>query len=159
MMIRSPDRLGAVSADPRRDGVPARCAGVVFGFDDARAVAFFAVALFAVAFFAVAFFAVAFFALAFFAVAFFAVAFFAVAFFALAFFALAFFAVAFFAVMVFSRSPVLALSRDYILQGRFGQGQSQRGTLGLPRAACRCGGFSGALQGDHGPGNRAEQMR
>ena len=72
MMIRSPDRPGAVRSDPRRDGVLARCAGGFLGFDEARAVAFFAVAFFAVAFFAVAFFAVAFFAVAFFAVAFFA---------------------------------------------------------------------------------------
>jgi hypothetical protein len=82
MTMRSPDRPGAVSVDARRDGVAARRAAVLSGWEEARAVAFFAVAFLAVAFFAVAFVAVAFFAVAFVAVAFFAVAFFAVAFFA-----------------------------------------------------------------------------
>jgi hypothetical protein len=57
MRIRSPDRPGAVSADPRRDGVADPRAGTLSGRDEARALAFFAVPFFAVPFVAVPFFA------------------------------------------------------------------------------------------------------
>ena len=51
MMMRSPDLPGAVGVDARRDGLAARRVGVLSGWDEARAVPFFAVPFFAVAFF------------------------------------------------------------------------------------------------------------